>query len=102
MHEVDVDHIKQALHAALDERDGLDRETHRSHHEYIKHWIERDIEKDRRRKDSRDKIRNTLIGGLLLMIVGSAMTGLYRIGAFVLEQYQKQEQERHVGKHERG
>lgn len=97
---IDVNQVKQAVHEALDERDGLDRHTHRSHHDYIQRWIERDMEKERRRKDSHDKIRNTLIGGLLLMIIGSAIAGLYRIGSFVVDQYQKQEQERHGGKHQ--
>jgi hypothetical protein len=99
MQEVSLEHIKQAVHDALDERDGMDRETHRSHHEYIRLYIERDREKERRRKDLNDKVRATLIGGLLLMIVGSAITGMYRIGSFVIDQYEKS-QDINGGKHQ--
>jgi len=86
---MDAAAIKQAVHAALNERDGLDHDTHRAHHDYINQRIERDKRRDLRRQELVDKIKATLIGGLLLLIVGGAMTALYNVGVFVIELYQK-------------
>lgn len=86
---MDVDAIKQAVHAALDERDGLDRETHRAHHDYLNRRIEREERRERRRQELADKIKATVIGGLLLLAVGSALTAIYNVGKFVIDAYQK-------------
>lgn len=85
----DLDTIKAAVHAALDERDGLDRETHRAHHDYVARRIAREIKREERRAELSDKIRATVIGGLVLTLVTAAGTGLYNVGKFVIELYQK-------------
>lgn len=86
---MDAEAIKQAVHAALNERDGLDRDTHRAHHDYLNRRIEREERRERRRQEFVDKIKATVIGGLLLLAVGSALTAIYNVGKFVIDAYQK-------------
>ncbi len=87
---MDLEVVKQAVHAALDERNGgLDRETHRTHHEYLNKRIEREERREKRRQDLTDKIKATVVGGLLLIFLGGAMTALYNVGKFVIDLYNK-------------
>lgn len=81
--------IKQAVHDALNERDGLDRDTHRSHHNYIAQRIQKEQEREQRRVALNDKIKATVIGGIVLMAVTVVGTGLYNVGRFVIDLYQK-------------
>ncbi len=75
---MDAEVIKQAVHAALDERDGMDRGTHRAHHDYINRRIEREERRERRRQELADKIKATVVGGLLLLVL-SAWSGLWAV-----------------------
>ncbi|MEK7758602.1 MAG: hypothetical protein AAB304_03210 [Pseudomonadota bacterium] len=86
---MDAEQIKQAVHAALNERDGLDRETHHAHHEYLRQRIAHEERRDFRRVVLHDKIKATVVGGLLLLILGGATTALYNVGRFVIDLYQK-------------
>ena len=86
---MDALEIKQAVHAALDERDGMDRERHRDDHDWVYERRQREQRRTQRREILQDKIKATLIGGLLLLIVGGALTALYNVGMFVIELYQK-------------
>lgn len=86
---MDSEVIKQAVHAALDERDGLDRETHRSHHDYVAQRIQREQQREQRRTAMHDKIKATVIGGLVLLTLTTVATGLYSVGKFVIDLYQK-------------
>lgn len=85
----DINDIKQALHAALDERDGLDRERHRADHDWTYDQRQRDLRRAQRRDELRDKIKATVIGGATLTLVMAAGTGLYNVGKFVIDLYQK-------------
>lgn len=61
--------IKQALIEVLDERDGIDRETHHAHHQFVEELIER-----RKRRDAmHDKIKATVIGSLIIASIGGAL-----------------------------
>lgn len=86
---MDAQMIKQAVHEVLNERDGMDRETHRADHAYLRRRIVREERNELRRAALHDKIKATLVGGLLLLIVGGAMTALYNVGRFVIDAYQK-------------
>lgn len=86
---MDAEVIKQAIHAALNERDGLDHETHRAHHDYLNRRIAFEERRERRRQERSDKIRATVIGGLLVLIFGGALTFIYNVGKFVINAYQK-------------
>ena len=86
---MDREEIKQAVHAALDERDGLDRERHRDDHEWVYERRQREQLRTQRREILHDKIKATLIGGLLLLIVGGVLTWLYNVGLFVIDLYRK-------------
>ena len=74
MDDLDREEIKQAVHAVLDERDGLDRERHRDDHEWVYERRQREQLRTQRREILHDKIKATLIGGLLLLIVGGVLT----------------------------
>lgn len=84
-----LDDMKAAVHAALDERDGLDRETHRAHHDYVAQRISRERRREERAIELRDKVKATIIGGLLLTLVTVIGTGLYNVGKFIIDAYQK-------------
>ncbi len=86
---MDREEIKQAVHAVLDERDGLDRERHRDDHEWVYERRQREQLRTQRREILHDKIKATLIGGLLLLIVGGVLTWLYNVGLFVIDLYRK-------------
>lgn len=86
---MDADAIKQAVHAALNERNGLDRDTHRAHHDYLNRRIEREERRERRRQEIADKIKATVVGGLLLLVLSGAVTVLYNVGKFVMDAYHK-------------
>lgn len=84
---MELDQIKAALHETLNERDGLDRATHRAHHDYLARRLTRDEQQERHRHELFDKIKVTLIGGLLIAMLGGLGTGLYNVGKFVLDLY---------------
>ena len=86
---MDAEAIKHAVHAALNERDGLDRETHHAHHDYLQRRIEREKRREQRRQVLVDKIKATVVGGLLLLALGTALTAVYNVGKFVIDAYQK-------------
>ncbi len=86
---MDAEAIKQAMHAVLNERDGMDRETHRADHAYLRRRIEREERRERRRQELVDKIKATVVGGLLLLFIGTALTAIYNVGKFVIDAYQK-------------
>ena len=86
---MDAEAIKQAIHAALDERDGLDRERHRNDHDWVYERRQREQLRAQRRQVLVDKIKATVIGGLLLLFLTGTATVLYNVGKFVIELYQK-------------
>lgn len=81
--------IKQAVHAALDERDGLDRERHRADHDWTYERRQQERHRAEQRDELRDKIKATVIGGMALALVSAAGAGLYNVGKFVIDVYQK-------------
>lgn len=84
---MDFDQIKAALHETLNERDGIDRATHRAHHDYLQRRLTGDEQHDLRRQALRDKIKATVIGGLLITLLTITGTFLYNVGKFVMNQY---------------
>ena len=58
--------IKTALVEVLDERDGIDRKTHHAHHRFVEELIER----RKRRQQTAEKIKATVIGSLILAAFG--------------------------------
>lgn len=86
---LDSQTIKQAVHAALDERDGLDRETHRSHHEYIRSRLAHEQARDLRRHAVADRVKATVVGAVLVGLLSLVGTGLYKIGQVAIDWYSK-------------
>lgn len=84
---MDFDQVKAALHATLNERDGIDRATHRAHHDYLARRLTIEERLERRRQERRDKIQATVIGGLLLVLLTVMGTMLYNVGKFVIDLY---------------
>ncbi len=84
---MELDQIKAALHETLDERDGIDRDTHRAHHEYLRRRLTREEQRDQRRQELQDKVKATVIGGLLIALLGVTGTFLYNVGKFVIDLY---------------
>jgi len=85
----DIEIIKKAIHAALDERDGIDREIHHADHTWVQTKRTREQTNERRRADLYDKIKATIIGGLVLTLVTFVATGFYNVGKFVIDIYEK-------------
>jgi len=65
MIDMEQEAIKQAVHAALSERESIDRDTHKSHHDFVQDEIER----TRRRRENFDKIRAQVGGWLVISIL---------------------------------
>lgn len=86
---MEMEQIKQAVHAALDERDGLDRERHRADHDWTFARRQREQLRARRRDEMCDKIKATVIGGLTVSLFIAIGTVLTKIGLFVIDLYQK-------------
>ena len=86
---MDAEAIKQAVHAALNERDGMDRERHRDDHDWVYERRQREQLRAQRREMLHDKVKATVVGGLLLLAIGSALTAIYNVGKFVIDAYQK-------------
>ena len=86
---MDAEAIKQAVHAALNERDGLDRERHSDDHDWVYERRQRDQRRAQRREMLHDKVKATVVGGLLLLVLSGAVTVLYNVGKFVIDAYQK-------------
>ena len=84
---MEFDQIKTALHETLNERDGLDRATHRAHHDYLTRYLTRQEQQERHRQELFHKIKATVIGGLLLVLLTGAGTFLYNVGKFVMNLY---------------
>jgi len=89
---MDTETIKQAVHAVLDERDGLDRERHRHDHDWVYERRQLEQRRSQQRDALRDRIKATVIGGLALSLVSVAGAGLYNVGRFVIDLYQKSHQ----------
>jgi len=85
----DLDDIKQAVHAALDERDGLDRERHRADHDWVYERRQREMRRAQQRDEMRDKIKAMVIGGMALSMLTAVSLGLYNVGRFIIDLYQK-------------
>ncbi len=64
---MEQEEIKKAVHAALSERESIDRDTHKSHHDFVQDEIER----KRRRRENCDKIK-AQVGGWLVVSLLSA------------------------------
>lgn len=86
---MDIEQIKQAVHSVLDERDGLDRERHRADHDWAYAKRQREQQQEQRRVQLTDKVRATVIGGVTLAMITTAGAGLYNVGKFVIDLYQK-------------
>jgi len=84
---VELEQIKAALHQTLDERDGIDRDTHRAHHNYLRDRLTRDERRDQRRQELSDKIKAMVIGGLVIALLSVTGTMLYNVGKFVMDLY---------------
>lgn len=85
---VDVEELKSAVRAVLDERDRIDHETHRVHHEYVAWLIECRRVKKQRGQEFVDRIRATVVGGLVLLVFSTVLAGLYHLGTFIIDLYQ--------------
>lgn len=81
----DVEALAEAITNKRDEqRTSLGSEDpgiHRDHHE----WIAIQIEKERRRDERNDKLRNTVVGAVVVATLG----GLAKLGSLVWELMQK-------------
>jgi len=73
------DDIKTAIHQALDERDSIDQETHHAHHAFVGDCIARRV----RREANFDKVRATVLGGIVLGCLGALVTSLMWLGRLV-------------------
>ena len=80
MNEKMKEELKSDLNEVLNERDHLDHETHKNHHD----WIARQMENDAKRKERMDTFRKSLIGALTVATVGGAIKLLAAIGRVVL------------------
>lgn len=68
--------MKKALHEVLNERDSLDRATHRTDHEFVAF-----LRSERQRRDERrEKIKTHVYGWAAVAALGSFIAGL---GAWV-------------------
>ncbi len=91
---MEFDQIKAALHETLNERDGIDRATHRAHHDYLRRRLTSEERRDQNRQALHDKIKATVIGGLLLALLTVTGTMLYNVGKFVLDLYESSQSQR--------
>lgn len=63
--------LKSAIHEVLDERDGIDRGKHQDHH----HYVERLIDRDKKRSERWEAIRKQVGGwAVIAFLSGAAYT----------------------------
>lgn len=75
---MDEETLVKALSKVLDDRNRIDSETHRSHHDYVSRLIEH----DKRRSEMWNRVRGHVIGwGLITGFTGS----IYMLGDAVRE-----------------
>ena len=75
--EQSVSIIKKAVNEVLDERDAIDHETHKAHHEAVERWIVR--------QDRKDELFTKAINSAVGVIILGMFSGLAWIGKIVLE-----------------
>ena len=74
-----VEKMKQAVKEVLDERDGLDRETHHAHHLYVSELLER----RQKREALYEKAKSTAVGALVVATIAMIGKFLTWVAAFV-------------------
>lgn len=84
MNEKMKEELKSALNEVLNERDRLDHETHKNHHDWITHQMDNDAKRKERMDTFRKTFRKSLIGALTVAAVGGAIKLLAAIGGVVL------------------
>lgn len=75
--------LKAAIHEALDERDAIDRATHHDHHR----WIMWKMEREAKRAEWWARVRGTVVGGAILMLLSGAATLLTWVANLVLKSH---------------
>ena len=72
--EDDITTIRTAVRAELDDRGRIDGDLHAAHHRYIENQIKRDS----RRAETREKIKQQVIGWGIAAAIVSAGTAIYQ------------------------
>lgn len=80
MASITEEQLKDALNSVLDERDRVDRETHRDHHA----WINRQIEKEARAQERWETFKKSAIGAIAVTTIGFLIKGLVFVGELVI------------------
>lgn len=70
MSEITKENLKQTLDELFEERRIIDAETHRRHHEAIEAWIVA----QRKRQERWEKLRDLVIGSVVISFLGGAVT----------------------------
>ena len=76
---MEKDEIIDAVHAALNQRDSLDRETHKEHHRFVQFLMDA----RKKRLDRWENVRQTVIGGLILGTVSGIISFLIWVSTLV-------------------
>lgn len=77
--------IETAVDRAMARHRAIDDAKHREHHAFLDYWIERENEKRQRW----DRVRTTVVGGAILMLLSSIGGFLYWLGALAIEGYRR-------------
>lgn len=72
--------LKEIMNSVLDERDRIDHETHKDHHE----WLKRKMEQEARFRDRLETFKKSAIGAVAVAVIGATIKGLAFIGGVVL------------------
>lgn len=78
--QTDKQELKNVLIEVLSEKRGIDPETHTTHHLYVGRLIERDQKRER----WKERVRLSIIGSIVVSLVGILGAGLAALGAWVL------------------
>lgn len=66
---VNASEIRALLHEVLDERNRIDADTHRTHHDYVARLIDR----DQKRAERWEKIRTHVLGWSAVSVIGGVV-----------------------------
>lgn len=77
--------VKRAVNEVLDERDALDHETHKAHHEAVAKYIEKQV----RRDELFEKASNSFVGAAVVSLVGAITWCLSGLGKMVIAYFDR-------------
>lgn len=78
--DISEERLKEILNSVLDERDRIDHELHKDHHE----WIRRQIEAEAKAKERWETFKKSVIGAIAVATTGAIIKGLAFIGGVIL------------------